>query len=402
MVTTEATYKTSHPWLTFRLDLRPLHADTWMLLGEARSKIDHLAYALLTPEVAFEMQTLYLAKGVHATTAIEGNTLSEGEARAIVEGTHQAAPSQAYLVKEVENVVAACNAIKDHLIPGGSDELTLELIADYNRQILEGTELEEGVVPGKIRTYSVAVGRYRAAPAEECEFLLRELCDWLNGPDFRPPDEDHIVPYALIKAVIAHLYLAWIHPFGDGNGRTARLVELQVLMAAGFPMPAAHLLSNHYNDTREEYYRQLDSASRSGGEVIPFLSYAIRGFADALRVQLDRVWHQQYADRWEQHIYQTFGHTHTQARERQRRLVLELSKREGPVPRREIPRMTIELFEAYRGTERMLSRDLNTLVTMGLIRRVPKGYVPKQEVILGFQPVRRVPPPEAIAGPASF
>src|ERR1700730_1497571 len=157
MVTPEATYKTTHPWITFRLDLRPLSADTWMLLGEARSKIAHLAYALLTPEVAFEMQTLYLAKGVHATTAIEGNTLSEGEARAIVEGTHRTAPSQAYLVKEVENVVDACNAIKDYLVTGGDDKITQELTEEFNRQILDGTELDDRVVPGQIRTYSVGV-----------------------------------------------------------------------------------------------------------------------------------------------------------------------------------------------------------------------------------------------------
>jgi DeoR/GlpR family transcriptional regulator of sugar metabolism len=53
--------------------------------------------------------------------------------------------------------------------------------------------------------------------------------------------------------------------------------------------------------------------------------------------------------------------------------------------------MSVELFEAYQGTERMLSRDLNALVSMGLIRRVKGGYVPRREVILGFQPVRRLP-----------
>lgn len=56
--------------------------------------------------------------------------------------------------------------------------------------------------------------------------------------------------YAIFKAVVAHLYLAWIHPVGDGNGRTARLVEFQILLSSGVPSPAAHLLSNHYNQTR--------------------------------------------------------------------------------------------------------------------------------------------------------
>ncbi|WP_433223897.1 Fic family protein [Dactylosporangium sp. CS-047395] len=48
-------------------------------------------------------------------------------------------------------------------------------------------------------------------------------------------------PLAMIKAMLAHLYLAWIHPFGDGNGRTARLIESQLLLQAGVPVPAANV-----------------------------------------------------------------------------------------------------------------------------------------------------------------
>jgi Fic family protein len=92
--------------------------------------------------------------------------------------------------------------------------------------------------------------------------------------------------YAILKAVVAHLYLAWIHPFGDGNGRTARLVEFQILLSSGVPSPAAHLLSNHYNQTRSEYYRQLDRASKSGGELAPFIEYGARGFVAGLPLPL--------------------------------------------------------------------------------------------------------------------
>jgi hypothetical protein len=68
MGTPERTYSTSHPWLTFsRVDLSRASAELWMLLGEARSKVDHLALALLKPEVADEMTRVYLAKGAHAT-----------------------------------------------------------------------------------------------------------------------------------------------------------------------------------------------------------------------------------------------------------------------------------------------------------------------------------------------
>lgn len=392
MGTPARTYSQTHPWITFGLDLRHAGAEFWMLLGEARSKTEHLEGSLLKPEVAAEMNRVFLAKGVHATTAIEGNTLSEADAQGVIDGTLTLPPSQEYLAREVQNIVAAYNSIKDHLVAGGSPEIAVALIREFNRQVLEGLELDDDVVPGDVRRHSVTVGGYRGAPADECELLLGLLCAWLEGPTFAPSDPEWRVPMALLKAMLAHLYIAWIHPFGDGNGRTARLIELQILLAAGMPMPATHLLSNHYNETRSEYYRQLDRASASGGDVVPFLRYAILGFVDGIRSQLEDVRHQQWDDRWEQFIYETFGHTNTSARERQRLLVLELSKRDSPVPRMQLPLLAPELFAAYSGTERMLSRDLNALRSLGLIERVPAGWRPRREQILAFLPIRRPAP----------
>lgn len=388
--TTHWPYLDSHPWITFEVDLRRADADLWMLLGEARSKVEHLARALLKPDLANEMNMLYLAKGAHATTAIEGNTLSENDVRELIEGRRDVPPpSQEYLEREVMNVVDACNRIKDHLVAGGSAEITSDLVKQFNGEVLQGLELDAGVVPGEIRTTSVTVANYRGAPAEDCEYLLERLCDWLNGAHFDAPSEEWRVPFAIIKAAIGHLYLAWIHPFGDGNGRTARLIELQILLAAGIPLPAGHLLSNHYNETRSQYYRELDHASRSGGDVLPFLRYAIRGFVDGIRKELVLLWYQQVEDRWEQFVYESFGDKHSPAKERQKRLVLELSKRYEPLPRRELVRMSPELSEAYAGTERTLSRDLNALERMGLIDRVDGGWEPRRAQIFAFLPVRR-------------
>jgi len=391
MGTPERAYSTTHPWITFRVDLSRAGAELWMLLGEARSKVDHLSLALLKPAVAEEMHQVYLAKGAQATTAIEGNTLSENEVAAIVAGRAGAPPpSQEYLYREVENIVSAFNRIKDHLISGGSGDLTLTAVKQFNREVLDGLDAED-VHPGEIRRQSVVVGRYRGAPWEDCEHLVERLCEWLNGPDFEPPGDDWKIPYALVKATVAHLYFAWIHPFDDGNGRTARLMELQILLAAGVPMPAAHLLSNHYNATRTESYRQLEEASASGGDIIPFLRYAVRGFVDGIRAQVERVWVQQYADRWEQFIYETFGGKVTSDSERRRlHLVLELSERPEPVPRRQIPRLSPDLTIAYAGTERMLSRDLNALEAMGLIEQAGRGFWrARREQILAFRPLRR-------------
>lgn len=362
-----------------------------MLLGEARSKVDHLSRALLRPDVAAEMHHVYLTKGAQATTAIEGNSLSEDEVGAIVAGRAvRPLPSREYQYREVENIVAAFNRIKDDLLGGGDAALTRAKIEDFNRQVLDGLE-EDDVRPGEIRTRSVVVGPYRGAPAEDCEYLLDLLCAWLNGPDFTAPSEAWEIPHALLKAMLAHLYLAWIHPFDDGNGRTARLVEHQILMAAGVPMPAAHLLCNHYNATRTEYYRRLDEASTSGGDIVPFLTYAVTGFVDGVRVQLERVWEQQYADRWEQFIYETFGgHATSDAERRRLRLIRAISAKREPVARRDIPGLHPELTLAYADTERMLSRDLNALEGMGLLEQASRGHWrARREQIRAFRPLRR-------------
>jgi Fic family protein len=393
--TVERLYRQSHPWLTFEaVDLSHTGAEFWMLLGEARSKIEHLSLALLGPEAAEQMLKVYLARGVHATTAIEGNTLSEEDVVDVLEGRAEPSPSQAYLFKEVENIIAAYNGIKDRLIAGRDLDVSVEQIKRFDAEVLDGID-EPGVTPGEIRTDSVLVGnRYRGAPAADCEYLLERLCEWINGPDFDPPSDDYRLPFALVKAVIAHLYFVWIHPFDNGNGRTARLIELQILMASGVPMPAAHLLSNHYNVTRDEYYRQLQRASDSGGDVTAFLKYAVQGFVDGIRGQLTFVWGQQYHDRWEQFIYQAFGGHPTSTAERRRlKLVLALTDRwdTDGVPRREIPDLDPELAVAYSKTERMLSRDLNALEQMGLVHQPRHGHwAASREQIWAFRPIQRL------------
>jgi Fic family protein len=382
------TYEETHPWIAFRLDLRRAPPELWMLLGEARSKIAHVAGSLLNPDVAREMHNVYLTKGVLATTAIEGNTLSEEEARRRIEGHLDLPPSREYLGREIDNIIAAYNQIKDELVAGAAPPMSRSTIENYNRLILKDLELEEGVVPGEFPEHAVAVGGYLGAPREDRAFLLDRLSEWLNGPDFTPPDPGWERPMALIKAILAHLYIAWIHPFGDGNGRTARLMELRILLEAGVPTPATHLLSNHYNQTRNEYYRQLRLAGKGNTEVLSFVRYALQGFVDGLHEQLDKIREQQFADRWEQYVYQQFGRTKSQAQLRQRQLVLEMSEFDRPLSREELPRLSAGLFEMYVGkTDKTVSRDINAVVKMGLVRRQSDGYIPNRRVIEAFLPV---------------
>jgi len=385
-------YEESHPWIDFAIDLTNPPYRLWLLLGEARSKVQHIAGVPLRPETATELHKVYLVKGVQATAAIEGNTLTEQQVMAHVEGKLRLPPSQQYLEQEVKNVIAAVNRIGQEIFEGRPSPFTVNRITDFNRHVLEGLKLEEGVVPGEFRTYPVGVARYRGVAWEDCPYLVERLCEWLNGPDLRSSDPELDIAYAIVRAVAAHLYLVWIHPFGDGNGRTARLMEFQILTESGVPTPAAHLLSNHYNQTRSEYYQQLDRASRSPDGFISFLYYAVEGFVDQLRQQLEFIQVQQMAVAWENYVHERFQGERTAVAVRRRHLVLDLSDLPGPVPRAGLPALTPRLAKAYAGkTTKTLSRDLNVLLEMELIRRVGGGYVAASDVIRAFLPGRVQP-----------
>ena len=383
------TYEETHPWLRFQLDLRQFDYHLWLMLGEAESKCQHISGVPLLPGVAEMLHQVYLAKGALATTAIEGNTLTEEQVMQRLQGQLHLPPSKHYLGQEIDNIVQACNQIADEIFQGRSTGLDVESFKADNRQVLKGLAVAEGVEAGVIRTYSVGVASYRGAPAEDCAYLLERLAGWLNQ-GFAPPDGRYPIAFGLLKAILAHLYLAWIHPFGDGNGRLARLVEFRILLAAGVPSAAAHLLSNHYNQTRSEYYRQLERASRSGGDVISFVRYAVQGFVDGLHEQLQLIRGQQLHVHWVNFIHEQFRERTSATDIRRRHLVLDLTAASAPVPAANVRHISPRVAEAYAGkSEKTIQRDLNELERMDLIERLPNGVQVRRERLRAFLPGRR-------------
>jgi Fic family protein len=382
-------YERTHPWIDFRAtDVNSIQPRHWMLVGEARSKCEHLAGAPLKPDVAKHLYQVTLVKGALATTAIEGNTLTEDQARGILDGSYKAPPSRQYQEQEVRNLLEALSGLHSRIVSGENMKLTSDSISEFNLQILKGTQLRPDVVPGKTRTGPVVVGHYRAAPAEDVEYLLDRLVEWLNGPTF--VNEDPEIQFALIlaKAIYAHLYLAWIHPFGDGNGRTARLVEFAILAGCGHvPVPAAHLLSNHYNLTRDHYYRELDLASKPGHSTLGFLSYAIEGFIDGIREAIEMVRYQQIQVAWVNYVHERFTSLpNTEASARQRALVLAMPMGKA-VRRDDLEGLTPKIAKLYAGAgPRVLSRDLNRLEKLGLISGWKGAYRARAEVVQAFLP----------------
>jgi Fic family protein len=372
----------------------------WIALGEAQSKCHHIAGVPLQPEIAKDMHAVYLARGLLATTAIEGNTLTEKEVRDLLDKKLKLPPSRKYLAQEIDNILDACNRIlvdiKNHRIA----PLSTTLIKEFNGLVLQKLKLDSAeVIPGQIRKHSVGIGNYRGAPAEDCEYLLDRFCEWLND-GFNASHGDEVI-YGLIKSIVAHVYLAWIHPFGDGNGRTARLLEVKFLLEAGVPSAAAHLLSNHYNLTRTEYYRQLEQTSKTDGDLLPFIQYAVSGFVDQLREQIETVQQQQLGVSWVNYVHEKFGSQKTPADRRQRDVVLAMSAKGGFIKPAEIRELNPNIAAEYATkTRKTVTRDLNRLKKLGLVESGKGGYRANIQLMVAFLPTslnRATPKPPIIA-----
>lgn len=396
-MTNDREYRRTHPWISFRHHLERADPIHWALLGEAAARCDQVARAILPPADAREMHLLYLAKGARATTAIEGNTLSEEQIRAQLEGRLELPPSREYLKREVENVLQAVNDIFVEIVRGQPPGLTPDWIAGANRRLLAGLEehLEEGVVPGEMPTRPVGFLRYRGAPRRDCAFLLHRLCGWLEGDDWpvRPDRREDRTASAILRAVFVHLYIAWIHPFGDGNGRTARLAEFMILAREGVPSPCAHLLSNHYNLTRSEYYRRLDRSSRANsgrGDPLDFLLYSLQGFVDGLREQSRFIERVQLKLAWEHFVFGEFRRIPSSpAMRRRREVTLALGRVAGAVGKQAIPDLSPNLARRYADrTGKTLTRDMNWLVKRDFVERGEDGYRAKVDSMRAFRPAR--------------
>ena len=380
----QETYQETHPWINFQCSLTEAPYALWMMLGEARSKCQHIAGVPLKPDAAARLYVLYLTKGVHATTSIEGNTLSEEQVQQQIQGELKLPKSQEYLGIEVQNVLDACNQITSDLFRDPRSKLTPELICRFNRLVLRGLEVEDHVNPGSFRVQSVGVASYRGAPWQDCPHLIERLCDWLNN-DFAPPSDELEFAYAIIKTILLHLYIAWIHPFGDGNGRTARLIEFLLLVQSGVPLPACHLLSNHYNKTRARYYAELDRSHKAKDGVIRFMIYALEGFVDGLKEQLKYIRDQQWRVTWENYVHDVFRDKDTPAWQRQKHLLLDLP--DTPTPRKQLTRVSIRVAEEFAGKgDKTLSRDINALLKTKLLVKTGRGYTANRGLILAFLP----------------
>lgn len=131
--------------------------------------------------------------------------------------------------------------------------ITITLLMDFNRLGVEGLIDEPDVI--RTRDNEIVASRHVPPPWQDVPRLLQEMCDYLNtGPNRDPV---HLAAYAMWR-------LNWIHPFGDGNGRTARALAYLMMCAASErelrgETHFVELLTRH----ERRYTKALEAADRA-------------------------------------------------------------------------------------------------------------------------------------------
>jgi Fic family protein len=184
-----------------------------------------------------------------------------------------------------------------------------------------------------------------------------------------------------------------IHPFGDGNGRTARLMEFYILLRAGLPDVASHILSNHYNDTRQEYYRQLDLSVRER-DLSCFIKYAVLGFRDGLRNVLEVVQANLLETSWQKLIYDVLDSKKATGKtraivKRRRTLALQFPVDQWKTTEELIDGSAILAKEYARLSSTTLMRDLAELQELGLVIKNKDKYKGNIDIMRGYMPLRK-------------
>lgn len=360
-------YHRDYPHLTF--------TKTWTLnekrliaLGQCKALLQAINNTPIMPQYYATLMEVAMHKGAQSTTAIEGNTLSDEQIAKIIDG-QKLPESIQYQGTEVENILSAFQTLFNETAVDNYEQLiTPDLLLRFHKMVGKDLGDHFAAVPGQFRNSDVLVGRYRCPDYRDVPVLITSYCEFLkNQFQFEARKDDFM--NTIIEAIVAHVYLEMIHPFGDGNGRTGRLIEFYILARGGNPNIALHVLSNHYNLTRTEYYRHLDKVTQTG-DLSEFIEYALIGFRDGLEQILDKIQKSQLHITWQKFVYDKFDEVEIGQKEvfkRKRTFALEM-----PIDKKfkfeEIPDLNIPLAKLYSNvSEKTIERDINELIQLKIL-----------------------------------
>ncbi len=259
-------------------------------LVEIASARDAVVNAYLVPKWEVSLRRDALLRTAHASTAIEGNPLSLEQVSELAKGREVMATRRAK--QEVLNYLAVLEGIEGYLEGGTITEGTvLALHADVSKEVLDDPRNE-----GRYRTNQVYVGNpvtgeviFMPPPPEEVKGLMADLVEWLSS-------EAAASMNPVLVAGIVHYEFVRIHPFVDGNGRTARALATLVLVTREFDIKRFFALDDYYDGDRPSYYRALNQVDQETLDLTGWLDYFTQGVLVAIaevrakvaRLSLDR------------------------------------------------------------------------------------------------------------------
>lgn len=270
-----------------------LHHDLTLLnpafdspLVDVVTELEHLRRLRLegtTPApVFFQLKHIFHMLESLGSARIEGNHTTLAD---YVESRLEAQPATlSDQLREMANIEEAMAFTEEHFEPG--QEVTEHFLRELHAIAVRELEREGDATPGAYRTGSVQISQSDHLPPEPLLVpqYMSELVAFINRAD--PPK------YDLIKVALAHHRFAWIHPFGNGNGRVVRLLTYALLVKYGFNVKTGGRVLNPtavFCNNRDRYYTMLgqaDTGTHDGREA--WCIYVLDGMLDELR-KVDRL-----------------------------------------------------------------------------------------------------------------
>lgn len=236
----------------------------------------------LIPEWEISLRREALLKSAHSSTAIEGNRLSFEDVSALADGREVMARRKDK--QEVLNYLEALDKISNF---ASRDPFTLNDLLEIHKIVTKNTldySQDEGVLRNR-QVYVVNGLReivFMPPQTEEVLELIDEFLEWFNSPDTEEID-------SVIVAGLTHYEMVRIHPFIDGNGRTARIMATLVLYKRGFDLKRFFALDDYYDHNREAYYTALQTVDPQTLDVTEWLEYFADGVAASIKTVRERV-----------------------------------------------------------------------------------------------------------------
>jgi Fic family protein len=228
--------------------------------------------ARLVPAWERQFREEALVRQVFHSTHIEGNNVNLSQAKMIIDGNATSVVARDRDIQEILNYRNVIKYINKYHIPTINKTALLHIHSLIVEKILPDSQA------GVYREVQVAIINnltnsivFKPPPAEQVSNMIDGYFAWLEL-------EDTIDLPAPLKAGLSHYELVRIHPFIDGNGRTARVMAMLLLYRDGYDMKQFFCLDEYYDHDSASYYAALQSANETG-DLTRWLEYFIHGLA---------------------------------------------------------------------------------------------------------------------------